>query len=237
MRQTALQFEFQSNQSFANFFVGGNAEVVAMLQTLASAQGEQQILIWGETGSGKSHLLHAVCHQARQAGLNVFYLDCAAQPLPSPALLEGMEMLELVCLDNVQHLSEQSEWQRALFDFYNRHRQLNHRLVLSADAPPKFLPIELMDLKTRMGWGISLKLKALRDDELIDAFTFKARDLGFDVPPQVGRFLFNHFAQDQAALWQLLERIDRATLIEQRKLSIPFIKHILQSGQYESATQ
>lgn len=225
--QVPLQFEFQSNQTFASFFPGGNAEIVSQLQALAGESLEQQIFIWGDSGCGKSHLLQACCQQAKALGKDPFYLAFAKDKLPDPAMLEGLEEMELVCLDDVQHIAGNDAWQLALFNFYNLHRQNNHHLLLSADCPPKYLPFELPDLKTRMSWGLTLKIQPLRDDQLIEALSFKAHFLGFDIPQAVGRFLLNHYVHDLPSLWLLLEKIDRATLAAKRKLTIPFLKQIL----------
>ncbi len=142
-------------------------------------------------------------------------------------MLDGLDSMELVCLDNLQYLAGNSIWQQSLFNFYNCHRQNNHRLLVAADCPPKYLPFELLDLKTRMSWGLTLKIQPLRDDQLIEALTYRAHYLGFDIPVSVGRFLLNHYVHDLSALWILLEKIDRATLVAQRKLTIPFLKQIL----------
>ncbi|OAI02817.1 DnaA regulatory inactivator Hda [Methylomonas methanica] len=225
--QVPLQFEFQNDQTFASFFPGNNAEIVTQLQALATNGQEQQIFIWGDAGSGKSHLLQACCQQAKLVGKDPFYLAFDADNLPAPTLLEGLEDLELVCFDNIQTLADHSDWEHALFAFYNTHRQNNHKLLLTADCPPKFLSFALPDLKTRMAWGLTLKIQPLRDDQLIEALTYKAHFLGFDIPPAVGRFLLNHYVHDLAALWLLLDKIDRATLAAQRKLTIPFLKQIL----------
>ncbi len=225
--QVPLQFEFQSNQTFASFFPGNNAEIIGQLLAMAGDGGEQQVFLWGDAGSGKTHLLQACCQQAKALGKDPFYLAFSKDQLPAPAMLEGLEDMELVCLDEVQHVAGHREWQEALFNFYNLHRQNNHKLVLAADCPPKYLPFELLDLKTRMSWGLTLKIQPLRDDQLIEALTHKAHFLGFDIPPAVGRFLLNHYVHDLPALWLLLEKIDRATLAAQRKLTIPFLKQIL----------
>jgi DnaA family protein len=225
--QVPLQFEFQSNQTFASFFFGNNAEIIGQLQALAGEGLEQQIFLWGDSGSGKSHLLQACCQQAKTLGKDPFYLAFAEDKLPAPALLEGLEEMELVCLDDVQHVAGDGEWQQALFNFYNLHRQNNHKLLLAADCPPKYLPFELPDLKTRMGWGLTLKIQPLRDDQLIEALNHRAHFLGFDISASVGRFLLNHYVHDLPALWLLLEKIDHATLAAQRKLTIPFLKQIL----------
>jgi DnaA family protein len=225
--QVPLDFEFQSNQTFESFFPGSNTEVIKQLQELANQGSEQQIYIWGEPGSGKSHLLQACCQLTKTLGKDPLYLALSRNKLPAPAMLDGLEELDMVCLDDVQHIAENQEWQQALFNFYNRHRQNNRQLLLAADCPPKFLPFELLDLKTRMSWGLTLKIQTLREDQLIAALTYKAHYLGFDIPLNVGRFLLNHYVRDLPALWSLLEKIDRATLAAKRKLTIPFLKQIL----------
>lgn len=225
--QVPLQFEFQTNLTFASFFAGNNAEIINQLQTLAADGEEQQVYIWGENGSGKSHLVQACCQQAKASAKDPFFLKFSPDNLPSPELLEGLEHVDLVCLDDIHHLAGHEDWETALFAFYNSHRQNNHKLLLTADCPPKYLPYALADLKTRMSWGLTLKIQPLCEDQIIAALTFKAHFLGFDIPAKVGRFLLNHYVHDLPALWLLLEEIDRATLAAQRKLTIPFLKQIL----------
>lgn len=225
--QVPLQFEFQGDQTFASFFPGANLEVIEQLRRLAGSGGEQQLYLWGESGCGKSHLLQACCQEAKQNGKDPFYLQLHAGRLPAVDLLDGLEQFALVCLDNIQAISGQAQWEQAFFAFYNAHRQNNHRLLLTADCPPKYLTFDLPDLKTRMAWGLTLKIQNLRDDQLIDALTHKARFLGFDISPSVGKFLLHHWVHDLPSLWRLLETIDHATLAEQRKLTVPFLKKIL----------
>lgn len=225
--QVPLQFEFQTNLTFASFFAGNNDELIKQLQALATTGEEQQIYIWGENGSGKSHLVQACCQLAKAEGKDPFFLKFTQDKLPSPALLDGLEDVDLVCFDDIHYLAGHAEWETALFAFYNSHRQNNHKLLLTADCPPKFLPFALADIKTRMSWGLTLKIQPLGEDQIIAALTFKAHFLGFDIPAKVGRFLLNHYVHDLPALWLLLEKIDRATLAAQRKLTIPFLKQIL----------
>ena len=128
--QVPLEFEFQSNQTFESFFPGNNnVEIIQQLQEMANQGAEQQIYIWGEPGSGKSHLLQACCQLAKTLGNDPLYLALGKNNLPKPAMLDGLEELDLVCLDDVQHVAENLEWQQALFNFYNRHRQKNHHLI------------------------------------------------------------------------------------------------------------
>lgn len=225
--QIPVLFEFQGNLTFDSYFPGNNAEIVQQLRALAEDGQEQQIFIWGDTGSGKSHLLQACCQQAKLQDKAPFYLAFVKDNLPPIALLDGMENMELVCLDDIQNIDDSKEWQQALFNFYNAHRQNNHKLLLAANCPPKYLAYELADIKTRMAWGLTLKIQSLQDDQLIEALAYRARYLGFALSDNVGRFLLNHYVHDLPALWALLGKIDRATLAAKRKLTIPFLKKIL----------
>jgi DnaA family protein len=225
--QVPVQFEFQANQAFPSFFIGKNTEIITQLKGLAANGLEQQVYIWGDRGCGKSHLLQATCQHAQTKGKQPFYFRLNADDLPSPGLLEGLEEVELVCFDDIQALAGNPEWEQAMFGFYNSHRQNGHKLLLAADCPPKYLSFELPDLKTRMSWGLTLKILPLAEHQIIEALTFKAHSLGFDIPPNVGRFLLNHYVHDLPTLWVLLGKIDNATLIAKRKLTIPFLKQIL----------
>ncbi|WP_031434861.1 DnaA regulatory inactivator Hda [Methylomarinum vadi] len=225
--QLPLQFEFQSDQSFASFYAGNNQEVLNHLHDFIEVGTEQQIYLWGDAGQGKTHLLQACCHCARQHDKSVFYLSFNGADLPDPALLEGLETLDIVCLDNIEQIAGQKDWEQALFNFYNRHRDHDKQLLLSADCPPKYLPFQLPDLKTRMSWGLTLKLQAMNDEQLVKALSHKAKYMGFDIAENVGAFLLSHYARDLPALWLLLKKIDHATLAAKRKLTIPFLKQIM----------
>jgi DnaA family protein len=225
--QLPLTFEFRANQAFSDFFPGSNQEIIRHLQNCVEGIGEQQIFLWGESGLGKSHLLQACCQQAHKQGLAAFYFALPASQLPDPALLTGLDKFDLVCFDNIEPIAGDPVWELAFFNFFNLHRGLEHRLILSAACSPDQLNIKLPDLKTRLNWGLSLKLKLLADDDKINALMFKADQLGFEISPQVGKFLLTHFGRDLASLWALLDKLDKASLAAQRKLTIPFLKKTL----------
>jgi DnaA-homolog protein len=237
MHQQILEFAFQTHFSFAFFHPGGNEELCTQLQNFAVDGAEQQIYIWGEAGAGKTHLLHACCQLAKKSGREPFYLNITPDMPLDVGLLTGLEEWDVVCLDNIQHLAGQTAWQQALFAFYNAQRLNNRQLLVSADCPPKYLPFSLLDLKTRMGWGLTLKIQPLDDDNLIAALRLKANSLGFELPPKVARYLLAHYVRDLPDLWRLLDQIDQATLAEQHKLTIPFLKKIFKKEDMSQLTQ
>ena len=231
-QQIPLKFEFQSNQSFSTFYPGDNTEIITHLKQFLLNQ-EQQIFLWGIAGTGKTHLLHACIADATQQKKSTFYYSFNAKSLPDPSLLEGLETLDLICFDNLDQIAENSEWEQAFFNFYNAHRDNNKRLIISSSCPPKYLTIQLPDLKTRMSWGLTLKLKTLNDEQQLKALIHKANDLGFEIPVNVGRYIMTRYTSDLPSIWKLLDRIELATLAAKRKITIPFLKQIMTMPEFD----
>lgn len=226
-QQLPLHFEFRASQTFNDFFPGANQEIVTHLQQCSAGLGEQLVIIWGKSGLGKTHLLQACCHQAQQYQRSSFYFDFSDAKLLDPAMLSGLDEYNIVCLDNIEHIANNAAWESAFFIFFNQHRDHAHQLIISASVAPNMIAIQLPDLKTRLNWGLTLKLQPLTDSDKMAALIFKADRMGFKISPQAGRFLLTHYNRDSASLWALLEKLDRASLSAKRKLTIPFLKQIL----------
>lgn len=224
-KQLPLQFEFQSNQNFSTFYPGSNEEVINHLRDIF-INNELQIFLWGDAGTGKTHLLQAICQESNKQDKTSFYFSFG-QPLPNAEILNGLENFDLVCLDNIEQIAGNPDWEQAFFNFFNLHRDNNKQLIISAHSPPKYLPFQLPDLKTRMGWGLTLKITPLSEEQQLNALIYKANDLGFEIPVNVGRFLMTHYARDLPSIWTLLDKVNHATLAAKRKLTIPFLKQIM----------
>jgi DnaA family protein len=225
--QLPLNFEFRANQTFDDFFPGSNQEVVEHLKKSLAGHAEPQIFIWGDEGSGKSHLLQACCRQAYQQNLTAFYFAFSLAALPDTGLLNNLDKFDVVCFDNIERFAGDPLWERAFFNFFNLHRGDDRKLLLSANRPPQQLAIALPDLKTRLSWGLALKLQPLSEGDSIHALIFKANQMGFEISPQVGHFLLTHYDRNLASLWSLLDTLDRASLAAKHKLTLPFLKKIL----------
>lgn len=226
-QQLSLPFSFNPELGFEQYYPGVNAEPVSHLQRTAAGAGEHLIFLWGSSGTGKTHLLNACCRAASHCGRSVSHLPLELFGEYGPEVLEGLEHQELVCLDNLDRVVGDEAWEAGLFVLFNRLRESGHDLVVTADAPPARLPIELPDLKTRFGWGLTLRLQTLGDTDKLGVLGLHARALGLDLPPQVGRFLLAHCNRDLSALRNLLERLDHASLAAKRRLTVPFLKTFL----------
>lgn len=229
-RQIPLPFAFNPEHGFEEYYPGGNAEAVQHLRRAASGIGEPLVFLWGEEGLGKTHLLHAYCREAHRAGRAVSYLPLRVLQEYGGEVLEGLETQDAVCLDDLNSIAGDAEWEQALFNLFNRLRDAGHGLVIAAETPPDGLPILLPDLKTRLSWGLTLLLRPLSDADKLSALRLRAKLLGLEVSPAVGRFLMSNYRRDLSGLMELLDLLDRATLAAKRKLTIPFLKTLLEEN-------
>ncbi len=227
--QLPIEFEFRANQTFAEYFPGGNEEIIGELKKAVAGIGEQLLFLWGNTGQGKSHLLHACCHEASLLGFSAFYLNCRQSAVLPPDVFNGLEGIDVVCIDNLDGLAGFADLELALFNFFNQHRSNGRRLILSASCAPKVIALALPDLKTRINWGLSLKIQPLADNDKIAALSHKAQQLGFEFTPKAVKFLLTRYDRSLSSLWLALNRLDAASLSAQRKLTIPFLKEVLKN--------
>lgn len=223
-RQLALPLGFNPELGFDQFWPGSNGEAVAHLRRAALGQTEALIVIWGDSGTGKTHLLNASCAAASRAGRSAAYLPLSLLREHGPGALEGVESFALLCLDDLQTIAGDRDFETALFDLFNRVRETEGQLMASATLPSPQLDFVLPDLASRLAWGLTLRLQPLDDADTLEALALKARTLGLELSPAVGRFLMHHARRDLPALTTLLEQLDRASLAAQRKLTVPFVK-------------
>ncbi|MBS0286586.1 MAG: DnaA regulatory inactivator Hda [Proteobacteria bacterium] len=226
--QLPLSIALRDDCALDTFYAGDNQHIVSHLSLIAKGQGEQFTYLWGKEGVGRSHLLQGVCHDAARFGLGAVYLPLATLTHRAPLqLVEGLERLNIVCLDDIDAICGNSAWEEALFYLYNRLRSVNHRLLVAAQCPPAKLEMKLADLKSRLSWGVTYHLHPLNDEQLIGALQLRARQRGLELSDEVGLFLLRRNMRSMPHLYELLERLDKASLAAQRRLTIPFIKEVL----------
>lgn len=225
--QLPLGLAFTEPHSFEHYYDGANLEAVTMLERCAGGEGEIFLYLWGESGTGKSHLLQACCRKAHSLGQRVAYLPLAELRIHPPTILEGLEHADLVCADDIGAIAGNPPWEQAFFHCFNRLRERTARLIVADRKSPAQLPIRLADLHTRLTWGLTLPLKPLSDSDKLAALQLRARHLGLELSPQVGQFLLTRYPRDLPSLWRLLEQLDRATLAAKRRLTIPFLRQYL----------
>ncbi len=189
---------------------------------------QQFFYLWGNKGSGKSHLLKGVCQYYLAQQRPALYVPLNKAQYFSPAVLENLEQQALVCLDDLQAVIGNAEWEVAIFDLINRVRETGRTLlIMSADQSPANLPVQLPDLASRLTWGEVYQLAPLNDKQKIEVLQKAAYQRGIELPDETANFLFKRLERDMKTLFNALEKLDQASLQAQRKLTIPFVKEIL----------
>lgn len=225
--QLPLGVGLRDDATFANFLPRGNAALVAALRAQLDADGESFIYLWGREGSGRSHLLQAACHAASARDKRALYLPLDELGHFPPHMLEGVERVDLVVIDDLDAVVGRKRWEEALFHGFNRLRDAGKRLVIAAPAAPRQLDIHLPDLASRLTWGMTFQLQNLNDDGRFEALQLRARVRGMQLPDEVTRYILHRGPRRLGELFAALERLDRASLSAQRKLTIPFVKQAL----------
>ena len=215
MSQLLLDIAPASRPTLDNFVVGRNPELLSALRhALAGSGSERCFYVWGETGSGKSHLLQACVHAALGMGQNALY---AQGVVPESAAV--------VALDDVEKLDDAA--QIGLFNLYNQMRESGGMLLVSGRE--SVLHLELRDdLRTRLGWGLVYQVHGLSDDEKALALVQHAHSRGFVMPPEVTQYLLRHGRRDLPSLMAALDALDAHSLSLHRAPSVPLLKEILQ---------
>jgi DnaA family protein len=229
-QQLSLSVSLSDYATFDNFFVpadGSNAQSLALLcQQLEG--GENFIYLWGGEGAGLSHLLQAACHQALDRGLSAAYLPLAEMRSLDPRqVLAELETLDFLALDDLQCVAGERVWEESLFHLYNGLRDGGKRLLVAARTSPRELTLGLEDLRSRLMWGLTLQLYPLSDTDKRLALQSRARARGLELNDEVASYLMQRLPRSTHELFEQLQRLDEASLAEQRRLTIPFVKRVL----------
>lgn len=228
--QLPLGVRLRDDATFANYYPGANAAALGYVERLCEAEAgwaESLIYLWGGAGVGRSHLLQAACLRFEQCGEQAVYLPLAELVEYGPTMLDNLEQCELVCLDDLDAVAGRSDWEEALFHLFNRLRDSGRRLLLAASSSPRELPVKLADLQSRLTLALVFQLQSLSDEDKLRALQLRASRRGLHLSDEVGRFILTRGERSMSALFELLERLDQASLQAQRKLTIPFLKETL----------
>ncbi len=228
--QLSLSVQLRDDATFENFYPGSNQAILGVLDLENNPEelaGDNAVFLYGVEGVGCSHLLQAACHKADELQLRSIYLPMDDVVSFTPRMLDGMEELNLVCIDNVQAAAGLREWEEALFDLYNRLRESGTRLLMAADQSPRNLNLTLPDLQSRLSWGLVFQVAPLADDEKLKALQLRAHYRGLELSEEVGRYIIARSQREMTQLFGVLQKLDNAALRAKRRITIPFVKSVM----------
>lgn len=228
MRQLPLAVRLRAGSVFASYLPGANRVALTLLQDLMRSVATPAIFLYGVAGVGKTHLLQALCAQAGEQRRSASYVPLRELQSYGPDVLAGLENNSLLCIDDVGCVAQQPEWNRALFNAYRDLEEQGGKLILADEQPPAALPFALRDLSSRVLAGTVLRLQPLNEDERLAALRLHAVQRGLELPDDTAGYLLKRLPRDMATLCDFLDELDIESLAAQRKLTVPFVKAVLE---------
>lgn len=227
MKQLLLDLSAKQAPDFETFVVGRNAEASHLLKQIGlnvsrspskTSADDRFVYLWGEAGSGRSHLLQALALAGAEKSRYIGAAAAAAEFDYDPAI-------HLYLIDDCAQLSATA--QIDAFNLFNQIREQGGYLVSAGDAPPAQLKVR-EDLRTRLGWGLIYQIHTLSDEEKIEALTQAAAARGMILSPGLLPYLITHFRRDMQSLSAILNALDHYSLETQRPVTLPLLRSLLQ---------
>jgi len=188
------------------------------------------VFLYGGDGSGKTHLLNALCIESRERQQRAFYLSLKRLPKDAIASLQGLEKLDLVCIDDLHAIAGDQAWEEALFHCFNRIRESNGRLLVSSRERLSALKLGLPDLASRLAWGLRLQLAPLDDHDKLAVINLHSDALGLNLPNEVQQYLLKHHDRSMTALIHSVESLQKAAITHKRRITIPLAREVLKTN-------
>jgi DnaA family protein len=229
--QLSLGIRLPDSSVFESYYAGRNQPVVDALLSLQGGERPRAptcTWIHGATGTGKTHLLQAVCARATREGRTAAYLPLTEVIKLGEEVLAGFGELAIVCLDDAHVLAGREPWERALFRLHVELDERGGKLLAAGAAPPAAVPFNLRDLGSRLNGGLVLTLQPLEESEQIAALRLRAQLRGLELPDETAQFMLRRLPRDMTHLYAVLDELDAASLVAQRRLTVRFVKEVLE---------
>ncbi len=232
-KQLTLNIALRDGLRFSSFYYKDeNSQTYFILKAFSEASqqiGIQQILLWGDEQSGKSHLLQACCYQLAEQGLHASYLPLKILSSHGTQILSGLQHSDLIVIDDIDNILGDKSWEEALFNLIHQARLVGQRLLLSSTKNPNDFKCHFSDLLPHLIQGSCYQLIPLSQEEKPQLLQFRAQQRGFSLNDKVIDYIYKRYPQDLRSLLKILDTLDRESLQKKAKITIPFVKQILGS--------
>jgi len=227
LQQLTLALFDEGKLEIADYVPGKDQFVLDAVLQWMSGDGPWYVMLWGATGTGKSHLIQCAIRAAGDRQERAMYLPLDQVMELHPAILEDLESIKYLGIDDIHLAAGRKDWELALFNLFNRIQALGGRLLVGSNRGPQNLELDLLDLSSRLDSGLICHLSDLDDSAKQTVLQHRAARRGINMPDKVARFLIHRLRRDMRELNEMFERIDSASLSAGRELTIPFVRDVL----------
>jgi chromosomal replication initiator protein len=235
--------------TFETFVVGSNnqmAQAASMAVAQSPAQAYNPLFLYGDTGLGKTHLMHSIGHAilSRKPDARIAYLSTEKftndfiQGLQENALVKFRQRyrhVDVLLLDDVQFLSGKERIQEEFFHTFNELFESGKQIVLSSDRRASEIQKLESRLVSRFEWGLAADIQSPDYETRVAILRTKAAALHLDVPAPVITFIAQHVSKNIRRLEGALLKVASYASLTGKVLDLPTTEHLLQGVLMEQA--
>jgi DnaA family protein len=222
-----LPLTFDKQFSFDNFLSEQAEFFTSSLKSSINQIGESLIGVWGGQDSGKTHLINAAAHYARQQSSRFQFYDGLQLMKCDPAQFDDFANCEILLIDNLDAICGLRQWEQKFYQLINACKQGEMTLLFTVSVNPQFLECTLPDFQSRLNWGLLLQLPVMVDADIGKVLKFRAELLGIELSREVITYLLTHYSRHLSAQMSILRLLDKMSLSAKKRVTVPFIKQTL----------
>ncbi|MFE7114358.1 chromosomal replication initiator protein DnaA [Streptomyces sp. NPDC057654] len=226
---------------FDTFVIGASnrfAHAAAVAVAEAPAKAYNPLFIYGESGLGKTHLLHAIGHYARSLypGTRVRYVSSeeftnefinSIRDGKGDTFRKRYRDVDILLVDDIQFLASKESTQEEFFHTFNTLHNANKQIVLSSDRPPKQL-VTLEDrLRNRFEWGLTTDVQPPELETRIAILRKKAVQEQLNAPPEVLEFIASRISRNIRELEGALIRVTAFASLNRQPVDLGLTEIVL----------
>ncbi|HEY1106173.1 MAG TPA: chromosomal replication initiator protein DnaA [Agromyces sp.] len=227
--------------SFASFVIGQSnrfAHAAAVAVAEAPAKAYNPLFIYGDSGLGKTHLLHAIGHYAMSLypGIRVRYVsseEFTNDFINSIANNRGSlfqqryRNIDILLIDDIQFLQGKAETQEAFFHTFNQLHDHNKQVVITSDVPPKHLTGFEDRMRSRFEWGLITDVQAPDLETRIAILRKKAQSDRLQVPDDILEYMASKVSSNIRELEGTLIRVTAFASLNRTPVDMPLVQTVL----------
>ena len=222
--QLTFPWSKPNNSSFDDFYFEKSN-----LSVLENLKREDDLFIYGSCKVGKSFLLQSLCNYFSEQNKSSLYLPSKEMNSHGSRILDELESLDLVCVDDLETIAGNNEWEKALFNLINNCLLSNCRIVFCSNINPSSIKFVLNDLISRIKKVNQIEVCPVQSDNLSDAIKFLADLRSIKIGNKEITYLINHSRRSMSELVAHINQLDKLSMQLKRKITIPLIKQVIES--------
>ena len=227
--------------TFTNFIVGGGSELAhaaCIAVSNAPAHAYNPLFLYGETGLGKTHLMHAVAHQAlnRNPSCRITYVSCekftnefirAIQENTLTKFRSRYRSVDYLLIDDIQFLAGKERIQEEFFHTFNDIYDSQRQIFLTSDRPAGEIDKIESRLLSRFQWGLVTDIQAPDLETRVAILTRKADTMGISVEPEIIEFLAKNISRNVRRMEGALTRVAGYVGLTRKKADLDTVQRLL----------